>query len=176
MFIIFKLPALIFRTCASSSTHIDPFTTALLFEKMSYWTVLSIFASAAFCLVWFWVAAIAGSSWNYLCWAMGFLPSWAYIVWYWALGGLGAPLDWYPRSPFFWSDLFLVLASVLASYLALGLDASDAPMPETALGLLCALRPSKNALATGTALFMGVIVCKVDEIALSMSLIYYYYN
>jgi hypothetical protein len=64
----------------------------------------------------------------------------------------------------------------LASYLALGFDASDTPMPETALGLLCALRPSKNALATGTALFMGVIVFKVDEIALSMSLIYYYYN
>ena len=174
---IFKLPALIFLTCASSSTHIDPFTTALLFEKMSYWTVLSMFASGAVCLVCFWVAdigvEIAGSSWNCFCWTMGFLPSWAYIVWYWAaLGGLWAPA----ASPFFWSDLFLVLASVLASYLALGLDASDTPMPETALGLLCALRPSKNALATGAALFMGVMVFNVDEIALSMSLIYYYYN
>ena len=170
---IFKLPALIFRTCASSSTDIDPFTTALLLEKMSYWTVWSRFASAAFCFVWFWVAEIAGSSWNCFCLIMGFLPSWAYIVWYCpALGGLWAPA----ASAFFWSDLFLVLASVLASYLALGLDASDAPMPEAALGLLCALRPSKNALAAGPALLTGVIVFKVDEIALSMSLIYYYYN
>jgi len=69
---------------------------------------------------------------------------------------------------------FLPLGSVFVICLALF---SVPPIPDTARGLLTALRSSKNAFCTGTGLFSGVIVLfRVEEMALSISLIYYYYN